>query len=99
MPNFRIQMDHWTEDFKKLLAENKGDPTKESVFPAKPLKDFSFLLGYYMDELQFKGPHFATTIDIVKEISDVDREYFKHITHPVHVTIAEGDNVLDNSEI
>ena len=22
-----------------------------------------------------------------------------HITHPIHITLADGDNVLDNSEI
>lgn len=92
-------MDHWTEDYKKELAEKKGDPTQQCPFPAKPLKDWSFLIGYYTDELQFKGPHYARTLDIVKQVSEVDFAYMKDITHPVHITLAEGDNVLEISEI
>ncbi|TNV72559.1 hypothetical protein FGO68_gene10162 [Halteria grandinella] len=99
VPNFAIQQDHWTEEYKLELAEKSKDPTQTCVFPAKPLKDWSFLLSYIQDDLQFKGPHFATTIDIVKQVSDEDREYFKEITHPVHVTRADGDNILNNSEI
>lgn len=99
VPNFRIQMDHWTEEFRAELAANCTDPSKHILFPAKPLKDFSFLMGYIADELQFKGPHYAVTLEIIKEVSDVDREYFKEITHPVYITLADGDNILDNSEI
>lgn len=99
VPNFRIQTDHWTEEYKAELAEKSKDPTLQAPFPAKPLRDWSFLLGYYQDELQFRGPHYARTLDIVKNVSDEDFEYMNHISHPIHITMAEGDNVLDNSEI
>ena len=99
VPNFRIQMDHWTEEFKATLAEKIKDPSQHSEFPAKPLKDWSFLLPYVQDELQFKGPHYAITISIIKEVSDEDREYMKLIQHPIHLSKADGDNILDNSEI
>ena len=99
MPNFRIQTDHWTEEFKAELAEKSKDPTQQSPFPAKPLKDWSFLLGYYQDDLQFKGPHYSRTLSIVKHVGDEDFAYMPNIVHPVHVTLAEGDNVLDISEI
>jgi hypothetical protein len=100
VPNFRIQMDHWTAEQLKELEDKKGDPTQHMIaFPAKPLKDWSFLIGYYTDDLQFKGPHYARTIDIVKHVSDADFAYMPNITHPVHITLAEGDNVLEISEI
>jgi pimeloyl-ACP methyl ester carboxylesterase len=99
VPNFAIQQDHWTEEYRKELAEKKQDHTQTCVFPAKPLKDWSFLIGYVSDELQFKGPHYAVTIDIVKEVSDADREYFNVISHPVHIVRADGDNILNNAEI
>lgn len=99
VPNFAIQTEHWTEEYRKELEEKKLDPAQTCVFPAKPLKDWSFLLGYIQDDLQFKGPHHATTIDIVKEVSDEDRAHFHDITHPVHVSRADGDNILNNDEI
>lgn len=49
--------------------------------------------------MQFKGPHFARTIRIVSRLSDADYAFMADVNHPVHVTMAEGDNVLDNSEI
>lgn len=35
----------------------------------------------------------------MKQVSEKDFAYMAEISHPVHVTLAEGDNVLDNSEI
>ena len=29
----------------------------------------------------------------------MDKAFMSEITHPVHITIADGDNVLDNGEI
>jgi hypothetical protein len=46
VPNYGIQMDHWTEEYKAELAEACKDHTKTIAFPAKPLKDLSFLMGY-----------------------------------------------------
>jgi esterase/lipase len=57
------------------------------------------LITYYQDDLQFKGPHYARTINIVHKIGDEDKAYIKEITHPVHITVADGDNVLDIGEI
>lgn len=31
-------------------------------------------------------------------MSDEDREYFSEITHPVHITKSDGDNILNNAE-
>ena len=98
VPNFGIQQDHWTEEFLAELESKKSDSTQTIAFPAKPLSDVSFLMGYIMDELQFKGPHYAVTLNVIKDIADEDKEYFKHIKHPVHVTLANGDNILRNDE-
>jgi esterase/lipase len=92
-------MDHWTEEYKAELAEKSKDPTQTCAFPAKALRDVSFLLGYVQDDLQFKGPHFARTIDIIKQVSDEDRSYMSEVNHPVHVIMADGDNILNNAEI
>ena len=81
------------------MAEKSKDPTVHADFPAKPLKDVSFLLGYVMDPLQFKGPHYARTIDLVKDLSPEDHAYFKEVTHPVHITVADCDAILRNDEI
>lgn len=70
-----------------------------STFPAKPLSDVSFLLGYVMDPLQFKGPHFACTIEILRDLDPKDWEFAKTIKYPVHVSIADGDNILRNESI
>jgi len=35
----------------------------------------------------------------VKNVSEEDFEFMTNIVHPVHVTLADGDNVLDNAEI
>lgn len=56
-------------------------------------------MSYIMDELQFKGPHFAVSIDILKQVSDEDREYYAQITHPVHVTRADQDFIVNNAEV
>ena len=45
------------------------------------------------------GPHYARTIDIVRDIAEEDWTYMGEIVHPVHVTLASEDTVLDNSKI
>jgi len=57
------------------------------------------LISYYQDDLQFKGPHFARTISIVHDIGDEDKSFVSEISYPVHITVADGDNVLDNGAI
>ena len=99
VPNYQIQMDHWTEEYKAELAEKSQDPTQHLAFPAKALRDVSFLLGYVQDPLQFMGPHYARTIDIIKQVSEEDRAYMSEVAHPVYVVMAEGDNILNNTEI
>lgn len=99
VPNFGIQTDHWTEEYWKELAEKEKNIEETCAFPAKALRDWSFLITYYQDDLQFKGPHYARTINIVHKIGDEDKAYINEIAHPVHITVADGDNVLDNREI
>lgn len=45
------------------------------------------------------GPHYARTIDIIKQVSEEDRAYMSEVAHPVYVVMAEGDNILNNTEI
>ena len=75
VPNFGLQTDHWTEDYRKELAEKEKNIEETCVFAAKQLRDWSFLISYYSDELQFKGPHYARTINIVQKLGDDDEAY------------------------
>jgi hypothetical protein len=36
---------------------------------------------------------------IIKDLAPEDHEYIKDVKHPVHVTIADGDNILRNEDI
>ena len=36
---------------------------------------------------------------IIKDLAPEDLEYMKDIKHPVHVTVADGDNILRNEDI
>lgn len=55
------------------------------------MRDISFLTLYIKDELQFKGPHFARSIDLVKQVGDDDFDYMKSINHPIHLSLANDD--------
>ena len=48
----------------------------------------SYLVEYMADDLQFSGPHYARSIDIMKEVSEKEYQHMKEIEHPVHLTMA-----------
>jgi len=95
VPNLKVQTGHLSEDFLKT-AKEKGDPLATIDWPFKPLKDVSFLAGFVLDPLQFKGPHYSHTWFYNIEIQDWIKAHYQDVKVPTLLVQARDDSVLEN---
>lgn len=64
---------------------------------AKPA-DLSFFTNFLTEEKVFKGPDYAVSYEVIKEMPDEDKEFFKTISHPIHLSIGTRDGLVCNVE-